>query len=68
MKRLYIPLPEETARGQIVKRLMNEQGNELSESDVEFICKETDGEIRHFPVNFIYFYFLYFRVFWVWYG
>ncbi|ELT99931.1 hypothetical protein CAPTEDRAFT_159570 [Capitella teleta] len=43
VKRLYIPLPEETARGQIVKRLMNEQGNELSESDVEFICKETDG-------------------------
>ncbi len=45
VKRLYIPLPEETGRQQIVQNLMRKQLNDLSEDDVIQIANLTDGMI-----------------------
>lgn len=43
VKRLYIPLPEFTARHQIVERLMSTEKNDLTPDNVEEIAKLTDG-------------------------
>ncbi|XP_057306460.1 fidgetin-like protein 1 [Hydractinia symbiolongicarpus] len=43
VKRLYIPLPEENARKQIIGNLMAFQSNQLSENDVELVTKSTVG-------------------------
>ena len=43
MKRLYIPLPEASARKQIVTRLMSKEHSCLSEEEIELIVKQSDG-------------------------
>jgi SpoVK/Ycf46/Vps4 family AAA+-type ATPase len=43
VKRLYIPLPEETGRSQIVHNLMKKQANCLTDEDIIRIAHMTDG-------------------------
>lgn len=43
VKRLYIPLPEASARKQIVTRLMSKEHSCLSEEEIELIVKQSDG-------------------------
>ncbi|EFX75995.1 hypothetical protein DAPPUDRAFT_322816 [Daphnia pulex] len=43
VKRLYIPLPEFTARKQIIHLLMAEQRHVLGEDEIADICNRTDG-------------------------
>ena len=43
VKRLYIPLPDATARKSIVQTLLSSQKHSLSENDIEGICAKTDG-------------------------
>lgn len=43
VKRLYIPLPDSTARKQLVNRLISTERNVLSETDIESIGTLTDG-------------------------
>ncbi|CAM4513511.1 unnamed protein product [Lepidochelys olivacea] len=43
VKRLYIPLPEASARKQIVTRLMSKEHCCLREEEVELIVKKSDG-------------------------
>lgn len=45
MKRLYIPLPVDEARKQIVSKLMCQQANELSEENMQAITTKTDGNV-----------------------
>lgn len=42
-KRLYIPLPEATARWQIVSNLMAREKNQLREQELESVVKATEG-------------------------
>ncbi|RKP18366.1 AAA-domain-containing protein [Rozella allomycis CSF55] len=42
-KRLYIPLPDEVARGTIVKTLMKTQQSSLSDAEITEIAKKTEG-------------------------
>jgi ATP-dependent 26S proteasome regulatory subunit len=44
VKRLYIPLPEETGRQQIVQNLMRKQPNDLTEDQIIEIANLTDGK------------------------
>ncbi|KAJ7405816.1 Fidgetin-like protein 1 [Willisornis vidua] len=43
VKRLYIPLPEASARKQIVTRLMSKEHCSLKEEELELIVKKSDG-------------------------
>ncbi|NXX80553.1 FIGL1 protein, partial [Urocolius indicus] len=43
VKRLYIPLPEASARKQIVTRLMSQEHCSLNEEEIELIVKKSDG-------------------------
>ncbi|XP_026558064.1 fidgetin-like protein 1 [Pseudonaja textilis] len=43
VKRLYIPLPEASARKQIVSRLMSKEHCSLTEEEIDFIVKKSDG-------------------------
>ncbi|CAL1270402.1 unnamed protein product [Larinioides sclopetarius] len=43
VKRLYVPLPEEAARRQIIEKLLKAHEHELSENDLQRICDETKG-------------------------
>ncbi|XP_055944911.1 fidgetin-like protein 1 [Argiope bruennichi] len=43
VKRLYVPLPEESARRQIIQKLLIAHQHELSENDLDKICDETKG-------------------------
>lgn len=43
MKRLYIPLPEEAARRQIIVNLLREQSFQLDDSDLSDIAARTQG-------------------------
>ncbi|NXK44950.1 FIGL1 protein, partial [Chauna torquata] len=43
VKRLYIPLPEASARKQIVTRLMSKEHSCLSEEEIELIVKKSNG-------------------------
>ncbi|ESO01972.1 hypothetical protein HELRODRAFT_94331 [Helobdella robusta] len=43
VKRLYIPLPESSARQQIICRLLMKQRHNLAEDDVTVICSKTEG-------------------------
>ena len=43
VKRLYIPLPENAARKQIVYKLMQKQSNSLTDSDLQLITDRTNG-------------------------
>lgn len=43
VKRLYIPLPEASARKQIVSHLMSKEHCSLTEQEVELIVKKSDG-------------------------
>uniref|UniRef100_A0A8C8R646 Fidgetin-like protein 1 n=1 Tax=Pelusios castaneus TaxID=367368 RepID=A0A8C8R646_9SAUR len=43
VKRLYIPLPEASARKQIVTRLMSKEHCSLREEEIELIVKKSDG-------------------------
>ncbi|NXL47593.1 FIGL1 protein, partial [Podilymbus podiceps] len=43
VKRLYIPLPEASARKQIVTRLMSKEHCSLNEEEVELIVRKSDG-------------------------
>ncbi|XP_066985986.1 fidgetin-like protein 1 isoform X2 [Macrobrachium rosenbergii] len=43
VKRLYIPLPEEMARQQIIRNLMMNQNHSLTEESIQRICQHTDG-------------------------
>ncbi|KAM6104103.1 fidgetin-like protein 1 [Theristicus caerulescens] len=43
VKRLYIPLPEASARKQIVTRLMSKEHCSLNEEEIELIVKKTNG-------------------------
>ncbi|KYO42774.1 fidgetin-like protein 1 [Alligator mississippiensis] len=43
VKRLYIPLPEASARKQIVTCLMSKEHCSLSEAEIELIVKKSDG-------------------------
>ncbi|XP_010732826.3 fidgetin-like protein 1 [Larimichthys crocea] len=42
-KRLYIPLPEATARWQIVSNLMSQEKNQLREQELESVVTATEG-------------------------
>ncbi|GFQ85668.1 fidgetin-like protein 1 [Trichonephila clavata] len=43
VKRLYVPLPEEAARRQIVQKLLSAHQHSLTEDDLQKICDETKG-------------------------
>lgn len=43
VKRLYIPLPEQIGRQQIIVNLMRKQQNSLSQDQVDKIGELTDG-------------------------
>ena len=43
VKRLYIPLPEETGRSQIIRNLIKKQLNSLNEEEIIRIAELTDG-------------------------
>ncbi|XP_061454426.1 fidgetin-like protein 1 isoform X1 [Rhineura floridana] len=43
VKRLYIPLPDASARKQIVSRLMSKERCSLTEEELELIVKKSDG-------------------------
>lgn len=43
VKRLYVPLPEEAARCQIVQKLLTAHQHSLTEDDLQKICDETKG-------------------------
>lgn len=43
VKRLYIPLPEFSARSQILKNLLKSERNDLNESQINEISEKTDG-------------------------
>ncbi|PRD29521.1 UNVERIFIED_CONTAM: fignl1 [Trichonephila clavipes] len=43
VKRLYVPLPEEAARRQIVQKLLSAHQHNLTEDDFQKICDETKG-------------------------
>jgi SpoVK/Ycf46/Vps4 family AAA+-type ATPase len=43
VKRLYIPLPEQTGRRQIIVNLMKKQHNNLTYDHIEMISELTDG-------------------------
>nr|XP_054766405.1 fidgetin-like protein 1 [Lytechinus pictus] len=43
VKRLYIPLPDSSARKQIVCSLLSQQSNSLNDDDLERICQNTEG-------------------------
>ncbi|MCP9263367.1 Fidgetin-like 1 [Dirofilaria immitis] len=42
-KRLYIGLPCDAARVQMIQSLLNDQKHELSDDDIEFVAKLTNG-------------------------
>jgi len=43
VKRLYVPLPEQEARKQIIERLMSQQANSLIGDHFTAICNQTEG-------------------------
>ncbi|CAG0895721.1 unnamed protein product [Darwinula stevensoni] len=43
VKRLYIPLPDTSARGHILHNLLSDQEQNLTDDQVEAICEETEG-------------------------
>ena len=43
VKRLYIPLPMKEARIQIVSNLLNKQSHGITDDDLLFIGKNTEG-------------------------
>ena len=43
VKKLYIPLPEQTGRRQIIMNLMSKQGDILNEEEIARISEITDG-------------------------
>ncbi|KAK3866870.1 hypothetical protein Pcinc_027626 [Petrolisthes cinctipes] len=43
VKKLYIPLPEEKARQQIIEKLLSNQSHSLGESEVQQVCQQTNG-------------------------
>ncbi|XP_039192622.1 fidgetin-like protein 1 [Crotalus tigris] len=43
VKRLYIPLPEVSARKQIVSRLMSKEHCSITEEEIDLIVKKSDG-------------------------
>ncbi|CAF0913628.1 unnamed protein product [Adineta steineri] len=43
VKRIYIPLPEASARQAIISNLLKDQKHTLTDSDIEHICTLTDG-------------------------
>nr|XP_034957276.1 fidgetin-like protein 1 [Zootoca vivipara] len=43
VKRLYIPLPDSSARKQIVTRLMSKENCSLTEEEIDLIVKKSDG-------------------------
>ena len=45
VKRLYIPLPDNVARRQIVMNLLKEQPFSLSEDDLDKLCHQTEGNV-----------------------
>ena len=47
VKRLYIPLPDTTARRQIVTNLMREQPFSLSEEEIGSVCEQSEGVQWH---------------------
>ncbi len=57
MKRLYIPLPDSSARKQIILNLMKDQPFEILDDKIDFICSRTEGIIGIIVlgVNFLHF-------------
>ena len=57
VKRLYIPLPDMSARKQIILNLLKEQKHSLDTSDLDKLCTETDGRYSttepHFPDEYV---------------
>lgn len=43
VKRLYIPLPDSEARVALVSKLLEKQGNEMSEEEVKTVARMTEG-------------------------
>lgn len=43
VKRLYIPLPDSEARVALVNKLLEKQGNEMSEGEVSTVARMTEG-------------------------
>lgn len=43
VKRLYVPLPDEAARKQIIAKLIGAHHHNLSEADIKQVCDETEG-------------------------
>lgn len=43
LKRLYIPLPETSARATIINNLLSNQSHDLTEEDIQWICSQTEG-------------------------
>ncbi|KAK6187162.1 hypothetical protein SNE40_005248 [Patella caerulea] len=43
VKRLYIPLPEDIARRQIITNLLSQQKHELTDQHLDIICQKSDG-------------------------
>ena len=51
VKRLYIPLPDASARRQIVTNLMKEQPYFLSDEEMEDICSKSEGKLLVIDIN-----------------
>ena len=51
VKRLYIPLPDASARRQIVTNLMKEQPFFLSDEEMEDICLKSEGKLLVIDIN-----------------
>lgn len=43
VKRLYIPLPDDKARGSLVSKLLEKQNNSLTENDIAIVASLTKG-------------------------
>lgn len=56
VKKLYIPLPEQLGRTEIVRNLLRKQGDVLTDEEIERIGEVTDGRLRgYFVVSGIQF-------------
>lgn len=45
-KRLYIPLPDEQSRLQIMRNLLAQQKSELTEEEMQELCQKTEGRLQ----------------------
>lgn len=52
VKRLYVPLPEREGRKQLIGRLLAQQPNSLTITDLDVLGEKTEGIVKMFIENF----------------